>query len=77
MLKNLFPKVEFMIVPKEPVQETKEILAEVKSYFANENKEVIIIREDALPIVLIEEKNSFIQFMYNDIFVNCMWKRKK
>lgn len=74
MFKNFFPKVEFMIVPKEPVQTSKEILAEVKSYFKNKNKEVVVIKEDVLPVVLIDEKQYVIR---TDRFVGLMGGGRK
>lgn len=53
-MKKLFPKPDYVIEPVEPVGGYIEILEEVKKYFRKEKKEVIVIREDVLPIVKIE-----------------------
>ncbi len=74
MLKKLFPKVEFKIVPQEPVKTVEEIIEEVTAYFKNENKEVVVIKKDVLPLVLIEEKQYVVR---TDRFVGLMGGGRK
>lgn len=74
MFKDFFPKIEYKIVPQEPVQTAEEIIAEVTAYFNNENKEVVVIKEDMLPIVMIEEKQYVVR---TDRFVGLMGGGRK
>lgn len=69
MSEELFPKVEYMIEPSEPVETAEEILREVKEYFAKENKAVEVIREALPSIVMIDNKKYVVR---TDKFVGLM-----
>lgn len=66
---KLFPKAEYTIEPMEPVETAEEILKEVKEYFAKEQKEIIVLKEEMLPIVMIDNKQYVVR---TDKFVGLM-----
>lgn len=69
MSEELFPKVKYTIEPSEPVETAEEILKEVKEYFAKEEKEIIVLKEEMLPIVMIDNKQYVVR---TDKFVGLM-----
>lgn len=51
---NLFPPYTYMIEPAEPVETPEEICEEISRYFAEQGKEISIIRKEPLPVIMLE-----------------------
>lgn len=72
--KELFPKIEIIIDFNGIVSTPKKIINVLISYCDKENKDLVILKEDILPIVKIDGKTYIVR---SDCLVGMIWIVRK